>query len=328
VLVSLGFSNRPSIGLGREAWARIRVITIVGALVTLVPFLLLQRLEAIIDRSFLETTESQYYLPSEQWVVPLSLGYREAAAGVIWVRFLAYFGEEHEVRGSFDHLEPYLMSVVELDPYFYRAYSVGSMYAIYNGTLITRADVELSIRMLERGLRYFPDDGDLHYYLGFQYYFELPQTVGDDEAERARRTGMDELCTAALLGGGPAFLPLLCSSMAERRGLDDVAQERLLQTLVETEDERTRTRIEERLERLMTPDAAYRLMERVTSFRVRWQREMPYAPLGFYVVAGPVPPVPEADQVALPLPMDAMIRAADEELFYSDAPEAEEPAGP
>jgi tetratricopeptide (TPR) repeat protein len=230
------------------------------------------------------------------------------------------------VRGDFRYLEPYLLTITELDPYFYRAYQLGSVYALYNGTLITRSDVEMSIRMLERGLRYFPNDGDLHYSLGFQYYFELPAVVSPTEVEHARRVGIDEICTAAVLGGGPAFLPLTCSSLTERRGLESVASERLVQTLIETEDPRTRTRIEERLERLMTPDAAFRIMELVSGVRTRWQLEMPYAPLGFYVVAGPRPPVPERDQVDLPLPMDAMIEAAEEELSYSGEPEPEEPS--
>lgn len=292
------------------------------------PLCLTARLDAIGGRAFLETNESRYYLPDERFAVPLSLGYREAVAGVIWVRLLAYFGEEHEVRGDFRHLEPYLLTITELDPYFYRAYYLGSVYALYNGTLITRSDVEFSIRILERGLRYFPNDGNLHYWLGFQYHFELPAFVGADEAERVRRIGIDEICTAAMLGGGPAYLPLTCSSLAERRGLDSIASERLVQTLVETEDARTRTRIEERLEQLMTPDAAFRIMQLVSGVRARWQREMPYVPLGFYVVAGPRPPVAERDQVDLPLPMDAMIEAAEEDLSYDDEPGVEEPSGP
>jgi hypothetical protein len=320
--------NRIAAGLDYAARDRIRFISVVLCLVALLPLYLTARLDTLCDREFLETSESEYYLPSEQFAVPLSLGYREAAAGVIWVRLLAYFGEEHEVRGDFRYLEPYLLTITELDPYFYRAYYLGSVYAIYNGTLITRSDVEFSIRILERGLRYFPNDGDLHYWLGFQYYFELPPVIRSSEIERAKRIGIDEICTAAMLGGGPAYLPLTCSSLAELRGLDSLASERLVQTLVEIDDERTRTRIEERLEHLMTPDSAFRIMELVTNVRTRWQREMPYAPLGFYVVAGPRPPVADRDQIDLPLPMDAMIEAAEEDLNYSDEPAVEEPSLP
>jgi hypothetical protein len=209
------------------------------------------------------------------------------------------------------------VGITSLDPYFYRAYSWGSVAFIYNGTVIHAEDVRLSIRMLERGLRVYPDDGDLHYLLGFQYYFELTPHVRGAELERVRRIGIDETCTAAILGGGPPYLPLVCSSLAERRGYDHLAQERLLQALVEARDERTRTRIEARLERYMTPDAAFVIMQRINEVRLRWRREIPYVPFGFYNQIGPRPVVPETDQVDLPLPMDSMIESMEEELFYS-----------
>ena len=44
---------------------------------------------------------------------------------------------------------------------------------------------------------------------------------------------------------------------------------------------------------------------------------MPYVPAGFYVLAGPKPPVALEDQVTLPLPMDSLIQAQEEELMYS-----------
>ncbi len=280
--------------------------------------MMVRNLSARSSYILLETDESKYYLPTADWMVPLSLGYREAAAGVVWVRLLTYFGEQHEVRGDFSHLEAYLTAVTSLDPYFYRAYTWGSVAAIYNGTLIDREAIELSIDMLERGLEYFPNDGDIHYYLGFQYYFELGALTTGEERERVRRIGLDEICTGAILGGGPPFLPLVCSSLAERQGLDHIATQRLSQVLIETEDERTRARIEERLEQLMSPDAAYLFTRRIAEFRRRWRREMPYAPAGFYLLVGPREVRPRVEQVELPLPMDAMIQAELEELFISD----------
>ena len=298
---------------------RIKVISVVASIVCLVPFFLSWRLETQCAYYYLETDESVYYLPSEEWLVPLSLGYREAAAGIVWVNLLVYFGEQEEVRGRFEYLEPYLIGVTALDPYFYRAYKWGSIASLYNGTTIHRRDVEFSIEMLERGLRAFPEDGDLHYYLGFQYYFELTPFLDDTDKERVRRIGIDEICTASLLGGGPPYLPLMCSSLAERRGLDQLAQERLLQTLYETEDVNTRTRIEERLERLMTPDVAFRIMQRADAYRIRWRRELPYVSFGLYLLLGPKPPMPIEDEVLLPLPMDALIKAEEEELLYQPA---------
>jgi hypothetical protein len=280
------------------------------------------------SRVLLETNESRYFLPDQEWLIPSSIGYREAMAGIVWVRLLTYFGEQHEVRGNFGHLRQYLIAVTSLDPYFYRAYTWGSVAAIYNGTVIDRPAVEFSIEMLQRGLRRFPNDGDLHYYLGFQYYFELHQLVEGAEREQVRQIGLDELCTAAILGGGPPYLPLLCSSIAERQGMDHIAEERLSQALLEAQDDWARTRIETRLEELMTPDAAYAIIRRIADFRLRWEREMPYAPIGLYVLTGTRPLVPQDNDVTLPLPMDEMLAAELEEVYLrlgDEDMESEEP---
>lgn len=310
---------------------RIQVVAVAGVLAALLPLMLLRRIEAALSRELLETDESEYYLPEPEFLAPLSLGYREAAAGIVWVAALTYFGEQFEVNGTHEHAEQYIMAVTELDPFFYHAYTWGSAAAIYNGRMIDRRAVELSIRLLRRGLRVFPDDGELHYQLGFQYYFELPPVVSREEGEEARRTGADELCTGATLGGGPTWLPLVCSNVSARLGLEEVAQDYLVQALVEAEDQHTRARIEERLERSMTPDVAYRILERIGEQRRRWLAEIPYVPLGLYALLGPRPPVPVEDEVRLPLPMDPLISSELEEAFDAAAArdhEGEEEAEP
>ena len=290
----------------------VKFIFVIAALIVLIPFCLNARISTREQLNLLQTEEDRYFLPSERWLVPLSLGYREAAAGLVWTRLLVYYGGQYDHRGDFDYLEAYLDAVTTLDPYFYRAYSWGSTSPIYNGTIITIEDVRASIRILDRGLEYFPDDGRLHYYLGFQYYFELVPFLEGEEQDRARRIGVDEMCTAALLGGAPTSMPLFCSSLAERQGLDFLARERLIQALVNTDDQRTRARIEERLERLISSDDAFYYSRQISQIRQRWLEEMPYAPMGFYAIAGPVPPFPTEDQVELPLLTDTMIDVPDD----------------
>ncbi len=293
----------------------IRIVAMVACILLLVVLLLHLRLGAKNAHTLLETDESRYYLPSTDWLVPASVGYREAAAGVVWVALLTYFGGQHEILGNFEHFERYLEAVTELDPYFYRAYTWGSAAAIYNGNLIDRQAIELSIETLHRGLRYFPNDGDMHYFLGFQYYFELTAVSSDDERERFRQIGIDEICTGAILGGGPPYLPLVCSSLAERVGLHHLAGERLAQTLLEIDDPNTRARIVARMESTMPPDASYRILRRLAEFRRRWQNELHYAPIGFYAVTGPRPVVPWEDEIEFPLHLDSIIAAETEELF-------------
>ena len=304
----------------------IRLVAIASVTALLVLSLLNLRLNARASLTLLQTDESSYFLPSEDWLVPTSLGYREALAGLIWVRLLTYFGEQHEVRGQFDHMERYLFAVTELDPYFYRAYTWGSVAAMYNGMPITRDAIELSIEMLRRGLVYFPNDGDLHYFIGFQHYFELSAVVSGDERERVRQIGMDEICTGAILGGGPPYLPLLCSSLNERAGFDQIAQERLAQTLLDVRDERTRIRIEERMEGMMAADISHTIMRHASELREGWENNLPYAPLSLYLLTGPRPVVPREHDIELPTHLDDIIAAETEELMLRlEAEEENEP---
>ncbi len=114
----------------------IKVVAVSLCLVALVPLMLLRRLEAATSRIVLQTDESEYVLPEEQFLVPLSLGYREAASGLVWVQALSYFGRELEIRGRHEDVGRYVMAITTLDPYFYRAYSWGAVTAVYNGGVI------------------------------------------------------------------------------------------------------------------------------------------------------------------------------------------------
>jgi hypothetical protein len=281
---------------------RLKLLAFGAALVGLIPFCLLEVVEARCRRFLLETDDSAYHLPSAEWLVPLSLGYREALSGLIWTRVVVYFGEEHERQGQAEHLGRYLTAVTTLDPHFRRAYLWGSMAAIYAGTSIDLAGVRLSIEMLERGLVYFPDDGEFYYQLGFQRSFELRPFLAPDEAERVQRQAADDFCTAALLGGGPSFLPMVCANVARNAGLEELGEERLLQSLVSVEDENIRRRILERMTHSSSGGASRRAGMLLARWREDWLEQMPYAPPGFFALAGQWPLVPFADQLFLPLP--------------------------
>ena len=282
--------------------SRLKLFSFCAALVGLLPFLLGQQVETRCQRWFLETDESLYGLPAAPWMVPLSLGYREALAGLVWTRVVVYYGEQAEKRGQGEHLEQYISAVTTLDPYFRRAYLWGSMAAIYAGTIIHEADVRLSIDILERGLRFFPDDGEMYFQLGFQRYVELRPFVSREQATELRRQAADDFCTAALLGGGPAFSALLCARVANDAGLEPLGQERLVQSLLFLEDENIRRRIRSRLNNAANEPVPNEVLEAMADWRNAWQQQLPYAPSAFFGLTGSWPLVPVQDQVELPLP--------------------------
>ena len=111
-------------------------------------------------------TDEPVYLPRAEYLRPMSLGWQNVLADVLWFRTISYFGEHYRS----DHTYPWLAAmcdlVTDLDP---RAEHV---YRFAGAVLSWEANqTDAGIRMLEKGARQFPDSWTLEYYLGFHYFF-------------------------------------------------------------------------------------------------------------------------------------------------------------
>ena len=106
------------------------------------------------------------YLPRAEYLRPMSLGWQNVLADIIWFRTISYFGEHY--RG--DRIYPWLAQmcelVTDLDP---RAEHV---YRFAGAILPWEADqVDAGMGLLKKGVQQFPQSWTLQYYLGFEYYF-------------------------------------------------------------------------------------------------------------------------------------------------------------
>lgn len=196
--------------------------------------------------------EDIYYLPPAEWLPTLSLGWDEAAADLLWMRALIYFGEEFRHGGGVTHVFDYGEAIVALDPYFLAAYRWMGMAALYRPQAITEADVERSVAFMKRGAERFPDDGELQWNIGAALAFELPGLLGDDaEAiRRARERGLPHLTRAAQLGAAPEWAPLSNATLLLQIGRRAQAIQHLAQMLDVVEDPETRAELEARIEAL------------------------------------------------------------------------------
>jgi len=154
---------------------------------TLVPAMLLARLDARLHGLGTSRVEDLYLLPGPKALGMLSLGHREALAGVVWTRALVYFGEEIALRGELRFLTEHVDAVVGLDPDFRTAYEWAGIVTVYNSREITRRSIELSNRYLALGLRRFPDDEKLLTLLAFNYAVEMMPYAGSDGEKNALR---------------------------------------------------------------------------------------------------------------------------------------------
>ena len=107
------------------------------------------------------------YLPPPHIFKPLTLGFHLAAADVLWIRSMQIFAEEIGPEDS-NFLCRIISSIVDLDPRFYIAYIYGGL----NLSVFARAP-EHSNEILMKGLDQFPDDWQIPFFIGYNYFYEL-----------------------------------------------------------------------------------------------------------------------------------------------------------
>ncbi len=106
------------------------------------------------------------YLPNIHFLRLASLRYQNAVADFLWFRTINYFGEHYHS----DHLYPWLARmceiVTDLDPRAMHVYRFAGVILPWEAQ---RPDD--GIALLEKGVRVFPDSWQLHFFLGFNYYY-------------------------------------------------------------------------------------------------------------------------------------------------------------
>jgi hypothetical protein len=110
--------------------------------------------------------EEPVYLPKAEYLAPMSLGWKNVLADLLWFRTINYFGAHDAGNRTYPWLALMCDLVTDLDP---RALHV---YRFAGVILPWEADqVDAGIRLLEKGVKQFPDSWVLRYHLGFHHYF-------------------------------------------------------------------------------------------------------------------------------------------------------------
>lgn len=247
------------------------------------------RLAAVRHYTSTRRVHDESNVPSASALRLLALGHREWAADLVWSAALLYFGESLATHSQQRFLQRYADTLEGIDPNFRRGYVWGATISVYNTRVIRRGSVENANRHLERGLRRFPDDGEMTYQLGFNYYFELPRLMDTAEERTAcRRRGAEYLRRAAALGYGPPWMALAAAEALRDTGLREEALEQLRELLVRTEEPAVRARIAERITELTGQSAAEDpFMDAVRQFQRERLASFPYVSPLLYLFVGP-----------------------------------------
>ena len=143
--------------------------------VLLVGFSGVWKLQHHIDaqRAALHQEQDDLVLRSGAMLKIASLEYAPLLADLYWTRVVQYYGDKH-ARGDTDIslLWPLLDITTTLDPQLIVAYRFGSMF-LSEPPPRGAGRPDLSVELIQRGIRANPDQWRLYEDLGFTYYFGL-----------------------------------------------------------------------------------------------------------------------------------------------------------
>jgi tetratricopeptide (TPR) repeat protein len=107
-------------------------------------------------------------LPPPAALRAASLGYRGMMADLVWLLTIQYLGGHLTTDRRVPELRRLVDTVVDLDPHFVEAYTLGALFLGY-----TAGDLAGAVALLERGIRHNPARWELPHDLARTYYLDL-----------------------------------------------------------------------------------------------------------------------------------------------------------
>lgn len=125
-----------------------------------------------VQRKAIHEERDEMLVQSPKLIKALSLEYAPLVGAVYWTRAVQYYGEKHHEKDlKFQLLWPLLDVATTLDPRLLVAYRFGSTF-LSDAPPRGAGRPDLAVKLLERGLKEYPDEWHLYQDLGNVYYFD------------------------------------------------------------------------------------------------------------------------------------------------------------
>ena len=113
--------------------------------------------------------EELSYTINENLLSVFSMGQQRLIADYLWAYTMLMSDIEHlKPSSKYSWMYYRFKTISKLDPHFYENYKIGGIYLS-----VAKDDINGSIAILKEGIKYYPDDFWINYYLGFNYLHEL-----------------------------------------------------------------------------------------------------------------------------------------------------------
>lgn len=247
------------------------------------------------ERARVEVIEDPF-TPSPRLAPLLSLGYRELAADLVYIRLRVYFGAYYDV--SAPRVAALAESVAALDPRFKHIYVYGANAMTIAPVGADQSIYRRAVALLERGITEFPWDWQLPLLAGQMYIQDLRT---DDPAQRRTWDERGTLLVESAIRkpGAPLQSATWAARLRTKLGQRERAIEGLHELLLVTNDKRAREGLLNALAKLKERDKdeiASEIFEERKRFEQRWKAERPAVDDSTYLLLGP--PLPRAFDLA------------------------------
>ncbi|HEY3347179.1 MAG TPA: hypothetical protein VGK71_06110 [Nitrospirota bacterium] len=194
-------------------------------------FALQSQIDSTKEAAYRET-DSFLYLPDADHLKIASLGYENTVADILWIKVVIQSGEKKISSRGYDWMYKALDTLTTLDPVFVTPYEMGALMLT-----IVADKVDLSDKLLEKGVIYNTDVWQLYFYLGFNKFFF-------DKDYLAAAKNMEK---AASIKGSPPYTSLLASRLYVQAEDPVYALDFLEKMYSSSKDERMREEIGKRM---------------------------------------------------------------------------------
>jgi hypothetical protein len=234
-----------------------------------------------------------YVLPPPQQTVVMSLGYRAAAADLIFGHVLVAVGTHMAEKRLFEFAPEYIETINELDPKFRDPYR-------YSDAILTLQTVQVPLQMYDRartillrGTRELPYDQQLWASAGqFLAYLAAGQLQDRDptKAEQFRQEGARLLAHACELIGSNENIPYQCltaASLFSDAGNREASRQFLEKLLVVSDDPDLHAIARAKLAQLAGEDARKETFDYMQRFERAWRDDLPFVSQVAIAALGP-----------------------------------------
>lgn len=227
----------------------------------------------------LGTSADIYAIPSEEQLIVFSLGYRSAAADLLFGRTMVAAGVHFAERRVFHHLDAYLKGIIALDPKYLDVYKYADTLLNLSTVEMPKENLAIAREIQERGLKEFPHDPELWLSAGHFMAYLAPNRFTDEEEKREwRLAAIPILQHACDIWPTQEALPDTCLNSAtlyNQAGEIGAAIDSLERLIAVTDDEGLRARASDKLRRLAGERAARKVQESLRQLEPLREGDLP-----------------------------------------------------